>query len=150
MDWRTLLLPWEPLIPENATPWILSKFGEVFVTQHDAAIGVLQVGSFAYKVVADDARGFTALLADANTLNDWFLVPLVAKLEGAGRALIPDYCYSFIQPPALGGAFVPENVMAIPIAEHFGCWGHVFQQIKDLPDGTQVILTTKPDDGSQP
>jgi hypothetical protein len=33
--------------------------------------------------------------------------------------------------------------MTIPIREHFGCWGEVFQQIKDMPDGSQVILTTK-------
>jgi hypothetical protein len=33
-----------------------------------------------------------------------------------------------------------DNVMSIPIREHFGCWGEVFQQIKDMPEGSQVVL----------
>jgi len=30
--------------------------------------------------------------------------------------------------------------MTVPIREHFGMWGEVFRQIKDMPDGAEITL----------
>ena len=32
------------------------------------------------------------------------------------------------------------NVMLIPLVEPFGCFGNLYQQLKDLPEGAQVQL----------
>jgi hypothetical protein len=68
---------------------------------------------------------------------------LVARLESSGKRLSEDRCYSFITPLGLGGELKLENVMIITIREHFGMWGQVFQQIKDLPPGAEIVFKTR-------
>jgi hypothetical protein len=139
-DWPDLFADWRALIPHNSSPWLLTKFGEVFFSQENGQIGMLQVSGFQYQVVAKNHTEFRNCLADPDKMAEWFLAPLVDQLLQLGRSLERDKCYSFIRPLALGGSLTIDNVMAIPIHEHFKLWGEVFQQIKDLPDGHQVVL----------
>lgn len=140
LNWTELLLDWLPLIPRQSDPWLLTKFGEVFFCHPDGKIGMLQVSSFKYECVAKDKGEFQEWLEDPDKMANWFLAPLVDHLESAGRWLTSDRCYSFIKHLALGGTLAMENVVDIPIQEHFGCWGEVFRQIKGVPDGEQVVL----------
>jgi len=142
-DWTDLLVDWQTLIPELSSPWLLTKFGEVFFCQPDGKIGMLQVSGFQYQVVAENKVDFREWLIDPDKMSEWFLAPLVDQLESSGRLLGSGQCFSFITPLGLQGRLASDNVMTIPIREHFGCWGEVFQQIKDMPDGSQVVLTTK-------
>jgi hypothetical protein len=139
-DWSELLADWQPLLSQRASIWLLTKFGEVFFVHENGKIGMLQVSGFQYQIVAKDQTDFQEWLVDPDKMAEWFLAPLVDQLETAGRVLQPDQCYSFIRPLGLGGELTLENVMTIPIREHFGCWGEVFRQIKDMPEGKQVIL----------
>ena len=139
-DWAELLSDWRPLISEQIAPWLLTRFGELFFCQPDGKIGMLQVSGFQYQVVAKDKTDFQEWLVDPDKMADWFLAPLVDRLEAVGKRLEPEQCYSFIKPLGLGGALTLENVMTIPISEHFRCWGEVFRQLKDVPHGGQVIL----------
>jgi hypothetical protein len=142
-DWAELFVDWQPLLPQHSSPWLLTKFGEVFLCQQDGRVGMLQVSGFQYQVVAKDKTDFQEWLVDPDKISGWFLGPLIDRLESAGRHLQPEECYSFITPLALGGELVLENVMTIPVREHFKCWGEVFRQIKDVPDGGRVILKPK-------
>jgi hypothetical protein len=142
-DWNELLADWQPIIPEASSPWLLTKFGEIFFSHNDGKIGMLQVSAFQYQIVARDRTDFQEWLVDPDKMADWFLAPLVERLEAARRHLQPEQCYSFIKPLALGGGLMVENVMTVSIREHFGCWGEVFQQIKDVPDGAHVILKVR-------
>jgi hypothetical protein len=139
-DWTELLTDWQPLIPQQSLPWLLTKFGEAFFCQPDGKVGMLQVSGFQYQLVAKDKTDFQEWLVDPDKMADWFIAPLVDRLEAAGRHLQSEQCYSFIKPLALGGALTLENVMTIPIREHFCLWGEVFRQTKDVPDGGQVVL----------
>ena len=139
-DWDQLLNDWRPLIPEGARPWLLTKFGELFFVQSNDEIGMLQVSAFSYAVVAKNETDFFEWLLDPDKMTEWFLAPLLETVQASGKALDPGRCYSFVTPLGLGGELKPENVMAIPIEEHFKCWGEVFRQIKDLPDGAQIHL----------
>ena len=139
-DWKDLLSDWQPLIPPQSSIWLLTKFGELFFRQADGKIGMLQVSGFQYEVVAKDTTDFQEWLVDPDKLSGWFLAPLVDHLEAVGRSLQPDQCYSFIKPLGLGGSLTADNVMTVPIREHFGLWGEVFRQIKDVPDGGEVTF----------
>jgi hypothetical protein len=139
-DWAELFADWQPLLPPHSSPWLLTKFGEVFLIQQDGRVGLLQVSGFQYQVVAKDKTDFQEWLADPDKMAEWFLAPLVDRLEAAGRHLQPEQCYSFATPLGLGGALTAENVMLIPIWEHFKCWGEVFRQIKDVSNGGHLIL----------
>jgi hypothetical protein len=139
-DWAELLADWQPLLSPQLSPWLLTKFGEVFFCEPSGKIGMLQVSGFQYRVVAKDKTDFQEWLVDPDKMSEWFLAPLVDRLEAAGRHLQPEQCYSFITPLALGGALTIENVTTIAVREHFQCWGEVFRQIKDVPDGGEVVF----------
>jgi hypothetical protein len=142
-DWAELLVDWQPLVPQSSSPWLLTKFGEVFFCHQDEKIGMLQVSAFQYQTAAKDKTDFQEWLVDPDKMANWFLAPLVNQLEVMGKHLQQEQCYSFIKPLGLGGAFTVDNVMIIPIREHFGLWGEVFRQIKDMPDGGEVVLKFK-------
>ena len=129
-DWSDLLADWQPIIPQGSSPWLLTKFGEVFFSHTDEKIGMLQVSAFQYRTVAKDKTDFQEWLVDPDKLADWFLAPLVNHLKADGRILQPEQCYSFIKPLALGGDLTANNVMTLSIREHFKCWGDIFRQIK--------------------
>ncbi len=139
-DWSELLAQWSELLPPDASRWLLSRFGELFVEQADHRIGMLQVSGFQYRVVAEHKPDFEEWLANPDKMAEWFLAPLVDCLVSRGKSLPQENCYSFITPLGLGGQLIEENVMVIPIREHFRCLGEIFQQVKDLPDGSQVVL----------
>ena len=139
-DWDSLLVDWRPLLPVGASRWLLSRFGELFFEHADGKIGLLQVSSFRYEVVAKGRKDFEEWLVDPDKMSEWFLAPLIDRLVFAGKTLVSDRCYSFITPLGLGGEISEKNVAMIPVREHFGCWGEVFHQIKDLPEGAQIVL----------
>jgi hypothetical protein len=99
-DWEELLADWQPLLPPQRSPWLLTKFGELFFCHQDGKIGMLQVSGFQYQVVAKDKTDFQEWLVDPDKLAKWFLAPLVDRLESTGRHLQPELCYSFITPLA--------------------------------------------------
>jgi hypothetical protein len=142
-DWDQLLPDWRPLIPQEGSPWLLTKFGELFFSQSNGRIGMLQISGFQYQVVAKDKSDFQEWLVDPDKMAEWFLAPLVDRLEAAGRCLEPDQCYSFKTPLGLGGALTIENVMVLPIPAHFKSWGEVFRQIKHVPYGGRVVFKPK-------
>jgi hypothetical protein len=139
-DWDQLLTDWRPLIPEGARPWLPTKFGELFFVQPNDKIGMLQVSSFSYAVVANNETDCFESLVDPDKMTEWFLAPLLDAVQASGKSLDADRCYSFIKPLGLGGELKPENVMVIPVEEHFKCWGEVFRQIQDLPDSAEIQL----------
>ena len=49
-------------------------------------------------------------------------------------------CYAFIVPPVLGGGYTVENVWVAPRREWFSVTADLFQQIKNLPDGSHVKI----------
>ena len=138
-DWPLLLGDWQPVLPLDFVPWVLTKFGELFVCQRDGKIGMLQLSSFKYAVVAKSQTDFREWLVDPDKLSEWFLAPLVDRLEASGRLLGGGQCYSFAQALALGGALSVENVAVISVENHFRGWGKVFRQVEGLPPGTEVI-----------
>jgi len=138
-DWALLLADWRSLLPEGFAPWLLTKFGELLVSQPDGKIGMLQVSSFKYAVVAKDQTDFREWLVDPDKMSEWFLAPLIDRLEAAGRLLGAQQCYSFVQALGLGGALSVENITVLPIENHFYGWGKVFRKIGSLPPGTEVV-----------
>lgn len=56
----------------------------------------------------------------------------------SGQKLEQEQIYSFKQMPALGGAYVVDNIKPTDIYLHFSITGQIGGQIKDIPDGTQI------------
>jgi hypothetical protein len=149
-DWGSLLVEWTPLLPAESSRWLLSRFGELFFEHADGKIGMLQVSAFRYEVVAKHKQDFEEWLVDPDKMSEWFLAPLVDRLVSGSKILPPDWCYSFTTPLGLGGQIEEKNVSMLPVREHFGCWGDIFRQLKDVPAGERVIIVPReksPTDG---
>lgn len=129
-DWKELLEDWQPLLRPSSVVWQLTKFGDLIFAQEDGRIGMLQASDFRYEVIARDKIDFQEWLADPEKLADWYLAPLVDRLEANGMQLPDEHCYSFRTPVGLGGQRTIENVVCIPVRSHFQGLGKVFRQVK--------------------
>jgi hypothetical protein len=62
------------------------------------------------------------------------------KLVEDGVLLKPGQCYSFLTPPVLGRDYTVANTVVLPITEHYGLYGSYREQLRDVPDGTKVVI----------
>ncbi len=143
LDWPSLFAEWTWLVPNEFTVWIMNRFGDLFLVFDDGSVHMLDVGGGCLVRVANSRDDFQTKVAEDDNANDWFMIPLIDRLLVAGMTLKQGECYSYKQPPVLGGDYTVENTCVLPIAEHYGAYGSIHNQIKDLPDGTQVVLKVK-------
>ena len=68
------------------------------------------------------------------------MIPLVDRMVAAGVTLPEGKCYGYCKPPVLEGDYTVNNSFVISIEEHFSFHATIHQQIKDLPDGTKVVI----------
>jgi hypothetical protein len=90
--------------------------------------------------VADSRDDFCARIDEGNYANDWLMIPLVDQMVAAGFHLQPGQCYAFKTPPVLGGEYNVENCGTLPIWDYLGAYGSIHDQLRDVPDGSQVVL----------
>jgi hypothetical protein len=118
----------------------MNRFGDLFLVFDDGSVHMLDVGGGSLEQVTNTRDDFQAKVDEDENANVWFMIPLVDQLLAAGMTLKKGECYSYKQPPVLGGDYTVENTCVLPIAEHYGAFGSIHNQINDLPDGTQVVL----------
>jgi len=104
------------------------------------SVHLLHVCDGSIEKVAESRENFRRLVDEDNNGNDWFMIPFIDKLVGAGKLLKKGRCYSFVLPPVLGGEYTVENTCDLNVEEHFSVYASIHHQIKDLPDGTRVRL----------
>ena len=143
-DWPVILAGWAWLLPRNEfTIWLMNRYGDLFLVFEDGAVHMLDVGNGSLEKLAESRDEFCRRIDEGNNANNWLMIPLVDSLMKAGKGLEPGRCYSFIIPPVLGGEYTVENTATLNIAEHYGVYASIHNQIKGLPDGSQVRLRVK-------
>src|SRR5688572_18857058 len=143
VNWPSVLRDWSWLLPPTLTVWIMNRFGDLFIVLEDGTVHMLDVGGGTLKKVAESRDDFVSKLDEGDNANQWLMIPLIDRLVAAGLTLREGQCYSYKQPPVLGGDYTVENTCVLPIPEHHGAYASIHNQIKDLPDGTQVVLNVK-------
>ena len=140
-DWPAMLADWSWLLPEDEfTVWLMNRYGDLFLVFEDDSVHMLDVGNGTVAKLAGSRDEFCDMLDEGDNANVWLMIPLVDSLVEAGKVLEEGRCYSFITPPALGGEYTVENTATLSVAEHYGVYASIHQQIKDLPAGTKVRL----------
>jgi hypothetical protein len=142
-DWPALFAEWTWLVPNEHTVWLMNRYGDLFLVFGDGSVHMLDVGAGTLKKVAKDREDFSTKVDEDDNASDWFMIPLVDKLVEANLTLKAGQCYSYKVPPVLGGDYTVENTSILSIAEHYHVYGSIHQQIKDVPDGSQVIINIK-------
>ena len=144
IDWSLALQEWNWLLPSEFSVWLLTRTGDLFITIPEGQIYMLDVGAGTLQQVAMSRDEFCAKIDEPGTAEDWLMIPIVDRLVASGAHLGPGQCYSFRPLPPLGGDYGADNRMVFGIREHFGGWGSVQRQISQLPDGSQVVIKTTP------
>jgi len=142
-EWNALFAEWTWLLPNEFTVWLMNRFGDMFLIFEDGAVYMLDIGGGTLTQVASCRDDFQTKVDEEDNANDWFLIPLVDQLVAAGIALKEGECYSYKLPPVLGGDYTVTNTCVLSVAEHLRAYGSIHNQIKDVPDGTQVVLKVK-------
>jgi len=143
-DWPRILADWAWLLPHKEfTIWLMNRYGDLFLIFEDGTLHMLDVGNGSLEKLAENRDDFYRKIDEGDHANIWLMIPLVDLLIEAGKELLPGQCYTFITPPVLDGKYTVENTAILNIPEHYGVYAATHNQIKDLPDGTQVRLRVK-------
>lgn len=122
---------------------MVNRFGDVILVTADGRVSYFDSVVGEVRQIAASREDFASRAGD--NAGDWFMIPLVDACVAAGLVLQAGECYGYIISPALGGEYAASNVRPIPLAEHYALHADIHEQIKDLPDGTEVELRVRPD-----
>ena len=140
IDWLKAFSSWSWLVPPEFTLWLVNRFGDMFLVLADGTVHMLDVGAGTLTKVAESRDDFCTKIDEGNNANQWLMIPLVDKLVSAGILLQPGQCYGFTIPPVLGGDYGVENCHPVPVWEYLGAYGSIHEQLRDVPDGSKVVL----------
>lgn len=141
VDQSEIISSWQWLIPDVKKIIILSCLGDLFVIGKDDAIYWIATDTGTVTKVATDSEHFTKLLTDENNIDNWFLPQLIDDLINSGKILMENEVYSYKNLPVLGGGYSVDNIDPTDMSVNFAFTGQIFEQIKNLPDGTKVNIT---------
>ena len=134
-----MLSDWEWLIGKSKLPVLITAGGDAFVKDtNDDTVHFLDVTMGYLTKVAATGKEFRELLDDREFVGTHFSVQMVGELMRSGLNLPKGKIYSFVVPPAMGGAQALSNVEISNIEVHFSIAGQTHNQIKDLPIGTPI------------
>lgn len=132
------LSAWSAILPPVARVLRTNLFGDAFIVDESGSVHMLERAGCSAECVASSEEEFWQQVVD--DLKGWQLRALADECRGAGKMLNEEECYAFIVPPVLGGGYTVENVWVAPRREWFSVTADLFQQIKNLPDGSHVKI----------
>jgi hypothetical protein len=142
-DWQGLLCGWAEILPPVFTIWLVNRFGDVILVMDDGSVYLLDIGGGRLERITDSKDHFAHQADNRDNANNWLMMPLVDQCLRAGLVLGPDQCYGYKIPPFLGGEYAAGNTVTIDIVENYAFLADLWQQTKELPDGTRVRLVVK-------
>jgi hypothetical protein len=142
-DWAGLLSGWSWLLPPEFTVWLVNRFGDLFLAPPDGTVHMLDVGAGTLTKLAQSRDDFLRKIDEGDDGDDWLMIPLVDRLTAAGIVTGCGECYSYRIPPVMGGGYTVENTAVLKIAEHYGAYGSIHGQLRDVPDGAKVVLKVR-------
>jgi hypothetical protein len=142
-DWQELLSGWAEILPPVFTIWHVNRFGDVILVMDDGSVHLLDIGGGRFERIADSKDHFADQADTSESANNWLLIPLVDQCLGTGLVLTPGQCYGYKIPPFLGGEYTVGNTVTIDLVENYSFLADLWQQTRELPDGTRVRLVVK-------
>jgi hypothetical protein len=142
IEHQKLTEDWQWLIGLSMKPLLLSSLGDMFLSDENGAVHWLDIGAGTITLVADSISDFNTKLQDTQITDEWFMFDLLAGLKSANLHLSQGTLYSYKKLPILGGEYVPENFTVMDIEVAISIAGQIHKQIKDLPDGTNIKISS--------
>ena len=143
IDVEDILSCWQWKVADMKAICTISCLGDMFFIGQDDGVYWLQTDHGELSKVAEDFQQFKEFLTDEDKIDTWFLPSLVEELIIAGKILKENEVYSYTKLPVIGGEYCVDNIIPTDISVHFALTGQIFEQIRDLPDGTNVSIKVK-------
>lgn len=143
IDLNDIYTCWNWLLPVGSKVVMISKIGDMFLRGQDNRIYWLATDTGELTVIASNHTEFLTYLSNEDKLDNWFLPPLIEDLIKAKKFLASNQVYGFIKMPVLGGEYEINNITPTDINVHFAITGQIFEQIKNLPNGTSISIKFK-------
>ena len=124
------LQSWRWRTGADATPWLVTALGDVFLKAADGRITFLDTYVGELGEAAPANTEWTSALQGPGNLDRWFDPNLVGAIRARGLRLGPEQCYSPIEPLILGGKMEPENFEVTEWRVHVGLMGQMYQNLK--------------------
>lgn len=127
---------WLPLT--HLSVCAVSAFGEVFFRNETGKIIQLDTIKGSLSKVSDSTSDFVAQIKLEDVQDKLLLAGFIFSMRNNGSHLEKGECYDFKIPPILGGAFHIDNIEKTSFIVKLDIAGQIHQQVKDLPDGTEI------------
>ncbi len=143
IDLADICEAWQWLIADQKEVILVTIFGDLFLFGPSGEVNWLDTSTGKLTQVANDIEDFKVQLQVAENFDNWFLSWLHDDIENSGIKLSDREVFSFKINPILGGQYTFDNIEPVDISVHFQLTGQICEQIKDLPDGTKINITTE-------
>lgn len=131
---------WGWLVDSELEPFLFASSGDVFFQAPDKGVHWLDTGRGILECVAGSRDAFLEEMREDGG-RKWLLRDVIEDLLAAGFSLGPDQCFGYKTFPIMGGDYTPDNMAPMSAGAWYGFSGYLQEQLKDLPDGTQVQLS---------
>lgn len=135
---------WRWLVPGHVRPLVMTAFGDLFLVEEDGGILFLDTIAGTCSRVAKSVADWETDIRNPERLDDWFMPGFVEALRNAGQCLSQGECYDAIHWICLGGDWSVQNFRPTNWSVHFAASGQIHEQVKDLPDGTEITKINYP------
>jgi hypothetical protein len=122
-----------------------NPFGNLIVRAEDCAYWRICPEEWSCVQIAQNVDEFTTLFADDDFRIDWQMSCLVEAAKEKLGPLSAGMCYCLKIPSVIGGSYDAENFGTITLNELIAFSGSMAEQIKDLPDGSQIKIEIGPE-----
>ena len=129
--WSWAGLNLEEIIAVNA-------FGNLVVRATDGWYWRICPEELSCEPIAKSEEQMQALFEDEDFLLDWEMTSLVEEARACVGELPEGHRYCFKILPVIGGEYGGDNLGSISLRGLLAFCGEFGEQIKDLPDGTQI------------
>lgn len=119
-----------------------NAFGNVVFQSADETIWRICPEELSCTSIALNRSQFEQLWVTEDFQIDWQMTAMVELAHARLGPLLAGQCYCLKMPSVLGGEYSEANIGINEIAELLAFAGELAEQIKDLPDGSQVIIRT--------
>ena len=134
-DLKALAKDWSWLIDLDRRRLLaISPFGDLLLQDDTGAISLLDINLGAVEAATDEGDNPAVLFPIS------FDDRIAAGYRKAGLLLTEGKCYGYKKQSVVGGSLKVDNVYIATMAEYISFMGDFHNQIKDIPDGTDVVL----------
>lgn len=117
-----------------------NAFGNVIVEDTQGRFWRIRPEDLACAIIASNREEYTALWANPDFVRGLEMARLVQEAKHRLGPIPTGSCYCLKMPSVLGGKYDVDNLGTVDHSHLIAFSGYLAEQIKDMPDGSQVIL----------